>query len=59
MLRVLGPDTTDRRVGQVLLRWLAALAADEAISDEALVEALDDDGDEPLTQVIHVRSDRN
>lgn len=29
MLRVLGPDTTDRRVGQALLRWLARLATDE------------------------------
>lgn len=28
-LLVLGPDTTDRRVGQALLRWLTALAADE------------------------------
>lgn len=29
VLRVLGPDTADRRVGQALLRWLVRLAADE------------------------------
>ena len=37
----------------------AALAADDDISDEDLIEDLDDGGEGPLTQVIHVRSDRN
>ena len=37
----------------------AALAADDDISDEDLIEDLDEDGEGPLTQVIHVRSERN
>jgi GTP-binding protein len=37
----------------------AALAADDDISDEDLLEDLDEDGDGPLTEVVVVRSDRN
>jgi GTPase len=37
----------------------AALAADDDISDEDLIEDLDEDGEGPRTEVVIVRSDRN